>query len=220
MNEKLSDFTRLLYGIHYRTGHIKPVLPIEHVQNSSKLVLGTMLNSSYSIYTLMIESPSIENLITCQKDLELESSLIISLVKELVQRISPSSIFIITPHRIQRSTIQRKLSSTPFPNVSITCDTVERMQGKEAQCVLICMLYRQRMTLEDELEFIYSRQRINVSITRAQQLCILITSDILLNRPPFRLFLNESTRNGFNLLTNYVSQSQLKILNEWGQSTT
>ena len=131
-------------------------------------------------------------------------------------RISPSSIFIITPHRMQRSTIKKKLSKTSFSNVSITCDTVERMQGKEAECVILCMLYRQAEILQNELDFIYNRQRINVSITRAQQLCIFLTSELVFNHPPLEVFVNEDTRNAYNLLNNYINKSTKRYLNNYG----
>ena len=117
---------------------------------------------------------------------------------------------------MQRSSIKRQLSKKNYPNAIITCDTVERMQGKEAQCVVLCMLYRQRELLGNESDFLYNRQRINVSITRAQQLCILLTSDVLFNQAPFDVFVNENTRNAFNLLNNFVSKSIQINLDEHG----
>ncbi|CAF5035175.1 unnamed protein product [Rotaria sp. Silwood1] len=90
------------------------------------------------------------------------------------------------------------------------------MQGKEAQCVILCMLYRQNEILENELDFIYNRQRINVSITRAQQLCILITSQLLFNQPPLELFVNDNTRNAYTLLNNYIDKSTIRLLDNHG----
>jgi superfamily I DNA and/or RNA helicase len=117
---------------------------------------------------------------------------------------------------MQRSAIRQRLLNNPFSNVLITCDTVERMQGKEAQCVILCMLYRQSEILDNELDFIYNRQRINVSITRAQQLCIILTSNLLFNQPPLELFVNGNTRNAFTLLSNYINKSTRILLDNYG----
>jgi superfamily I DNA and/or RNA helicase len=219
MNDQLSDFTRLLYGEHYRQGRSRPLLSVRSIDNLNSYLLGNLLEPYISLYTILVDSSSSSS--SCSfssrsEDLNLESHLVYSIVNELVLRISPSSIFIITPHRMQRSAIKKQFSKNPFSNVLITCDTVERMQGKEAQCIILCMLYRQREILENELDFIYNRQRINVSITRAQQLCILLTSQLLFNQPPLEVFVNENTRNAYNLLNNYVNKSTRRYLDNHG----
>jgi hypothetical protein len=216
MNDQLSDFTRLLYGEHYRQGRTTPLLTIRSIDHSNSHLLGPLLEPYSSLYTILVDSPSSCSYSSRSDDLDLESHLVYSLVNELVLRISPSSIFLITPHRMQRSAIQKKLSKNPFSNVSITCDTVERMQGKEAQCVILCMLYRQNEILTNELDFIYNRQRINVSITRAKQLCIILTSQLLFNQPPLEVFVHETTRNAFNLLNNYINKSTKRYLDSHG----
>ncbi|CAF3393552.1 unnamed protein product [Rotaria sp. Silwood2] len=213
MNDQLSDFTRLLYGENYRQGRSRPALSISAIKDSNTYLLGSLLEPFSSLYTILVDSSSSS---TRSEDLDLESRLVHSLINELVLRISLSSIFIITPHRMQRSAIQQKLKNNQFANVQITCDTVERMQGKEAQCVILCMLYRQGEILENELDFIYNRQRINVSITRAQQLCILITSQLLFNQPPLDLFVNGNTRNAYTLLCNYINKSIIQLLDKHG----
>ncbi|CAF2060799.1 unnamed protein product [Rotaria magnacalcarata] len=215
MNDQLSDFTRLLYGETYRQSRSTPLLSIQSANNLHTNLLGPLLQPNSSLYTLLIDSSACL-FSTRSEDLNLESHLVYSLINELVSRISVSSIFIITPHRMQRSAIRQKLVKNPFSNVSITYDTVERMQGKEAQCVILCMLYRQRELLESELDFIYNRQRINVSITRAKQICILLTSQLLINHPPFELFANENTRNAYTLLSNFIDKSTIRLLDTNG----
>jgi hypothetical protein len=215
MNDELSDFTRLLYGENYRQGRSTPLLSVRSIENANQYLLGSHLEPYCSLYTLLVDS-SKDSFISRSDDLDLESRLVYSLIDELVLRISPSSIFIITPHRMQRSAIRQRLLNNPFSNVLITCDTVERMQGKEAQCVILCMLYRQSEILDNELDFIYNRQRINVSITRAQQLCIILTSNLLFNQPPLELFVNGNTRNAFTLLSNYINKSTRILLDNYG----
>lgn len=215
MNEQLSDFTRLLYGESYRQGRAKPLLSIRPGNPDATYLLGPLLDPYSSLYTILIDSPP-SSTMTRSEDVQLESTLVLSLVEELRDRIHPSSIFLITPHRLQRAVIRQKLSTQSFGNISITCDTVERMQGKEAQCVILCMLYRQRDLLEAELDFIFNRHRINVSITRAQQLCILLTSTLLIDQPPLPLFVNAATRNAYTLLSNYYHKSTVRSLDSLG----
>lgn len=215
MNDQLSDFTRLLYGESYRQSRSIPLLFIRPMDDSNPNVLGSLLQPCSSLYTLLIDSSSC-SFSTRSEDLVLESHLVYSIIQELVARISLSSIFIITPHRMQRAAIRKMLSRISFSNVTITCDTVERMQGQEAQCVILCMMYRQREVLENELDFIYNRQRFNVSITRAKQLCILLTSQLLINQPPLELFVNGNTRNAYTLLSNFVNRSTVGLLDNHG----
>lgn len=215
MNEQLSDFTRLLYGEPYRQGRTKPLLSIRSDNLRKNYLLGSLLDPYSSLYTILVDTP-LSSTITRSVDIQLESNLVLLLVEELIVRIHPTSIFLVTPHRLQRTAIRQKLSTRSFDNVSIICDTVERMQGKEAQCVILCMLYRQRDLLENELDFIFNRHRINVSITRAQQLCILLTSTLLINQPPLQLFINGTTRNAYSLLSNYYNKSTIRSLDQNG----
>ncbi|CAF1628576.1 unnamed protein product [Didymodactylos carnosus] len=90
------------------------------------------------------------------------------------------------------------------------------MQGKEANIVLICMMYRNNEQLKNELNFIFNRQRVNVSITRAKQLCLLITSQTILN-PPLSVFVQSNTRNAYTLLTNFIQKSKCIQLDNFGQ---
>ena len=211
MNKQLSEFTRFLYGEHYRQGRGSTLLSIRPIDDSShSYVLGSLLEPYSSLYTLIVGSPS--SLSTLNQDIDLESKLVLAIINELLERVSLSSIFIITPHRMQRAAIRQRLEKVSLPNTYIICDTVERMQGKEAQCVLLCMLYRQREMLDTELEFIYNLQRINVGITRAKQLCILLVSQLVLSQPPLGAFVNSSARHACTLLGDFVSKSTVRQL--------
>ncbi|CAF4771196.1 unnamed protein product, partial [Rotaria sp. Silwood2] len=88
MNDQLSDFTRLLHGENYRQGRSRPAFSISAIKDSNIYLLGSLLVDSSSSST-------------CSEDLDLESRLVHSLINELVLRISLSSIFIITPYRMQ-----------------------------------------------------------------------------------------------------------------------
>ena len=49
-------------------------------------------------------------------------------------------VFVVTPHHVQRVAVKRQLASVGLPEVTV--DTVERMQGKERDVVIVCMAYQ------------------------------------------------------------------------------
>ena len=53
-------------------------------------------------------------------------------------------------------------------------DTVERMQGAEAEVAIICYGFLDRDRVARETDFLFDRNRLNVSMTRARKLCILV----------------------------------------------
>lgn len=93
-------------------------------------------------------------------------------------------LFVVSPHRAQNRLIRRMLGkareweSTPF------VDTVDKMQGQEADAVIISYGVADPEFAVNEAEFIYSRNRLNVSMTRAKTKSILVLSRPLLEPLP------------------------------------
>jgi hypothetical protein len=58
------------------------------------------------------------------------------------------------------------------------------MQGQEADAVIVSYRVSDPEYAAQEAEFIYSRNRLNVAITRAKSKCVIILSQQLLNAPP------------------------------------
>ncbi|KAF8963694.1 hypothetical protein BDZ97DRAFT_1819948, partial [Flammula alnicola] len=75
-------------------------------------------------------------------------------------------------------------------NSKVTVDTIERLQGSEAAFV-ICLFSLPR-TFTSDLGFLLERRRLNVAISRAKTLCILISSDEVLC-PSVKVLANEET---------------------------
>jgi hypothetical protein len=82
-------------------------------------------------------------------------------------------LFIVSPHHAQIRAIRKELSgqrrwkSTPF------VDTVDKMQGQQSHCVIVSYGVSDVETALAEAEFIYSLNRINVSVSRARSKCIV-----------------------------------------------
>lgn len=94
----------------------------------------------------------------------------------------PSGLFIVSPHHVQIDAIKRSLSARSFLNPFV--DTVDKMQGQEAECVFVSYGVSDAEFAMREAEFIYSRNRLNVSVTRAKSKVVLLVSRALLDAPP------------------------------------
>ncbi|TDL18051.1 P-loop containing nucleoside triphosphate hydrolase protein [Rickenella mellea] len=135
-----------------------------------------------------------------------------------IQRASPSeTIFVATPHRIQRHAVKEALKSSVDDLSSalgdleidkneispargkVTVDTIERLQGSEAAFVICLFSHTHTSSATSALDFLLQRRRLNVAISRAQTLCIVVTSDGVLH-PPVRVLANAESAKGLAFL--------------------
>lgn len=159
-----------------------------------------------------------------------EAVLAATIVHHLL-RICPSeSIFVATPHRIQRSAVKAALltdnvrfepSHVDLDKLSqkvntmnlteersassVTVDTIERLQGSEASFVICLFSHTQKPSVTD-LTFLLQRRRLNVAISRAKTLCIFISSDSVL-RPQFSVLADAEARKGYEFLRAYEERA-------------
>ncbi|KDR81269.1 hypothetical protein GALMADRAFT_61308 [Galerina marginata CBS 339.88] len=149
-----------------------------------------------------------------------EAMLAVALVYHIRQSSPDDGIFIATPHRLQREVVKTLLSkidvspkdqtidtalqnmsiSTKQPKCYITVDTIERLQGSEAPFV-ICLFSALGFSSTD-LYFLLDRRRLNVALSRAKTLCIVIASDGVLH-PPIKVLANEDALKGYEFLKEY-----------------
>ncbi|TEB30288.1 hypothetical protein FA13DRAFT_541596 [Coprinellus micaceus] len=152
-----------------------------------------------------------------------EAALTASLVAALRYCTPDDDIFVATPHRVQREAVKTALARLKRPDQpledrferlgvgeqngylqNVTVDTVERLQGSEASFV-ICLFSLPELHSAD-LGFLLGRRRLNVAISRAKTLCILITSTQVLC-PPVSVFANEETGKGYAFLKAYEDRA-------------
>ncbi|KAJ7188762.1 hypothetical protein C8R46DRAFT_1055706 [Mycena filopes] len=136
-----------------------------------------------------------------------------------IRRCSPGEdIFVATPHRIQRQAVKTALERVRVSELAaemaglglgeesaegtahvgtVTVDTVERLQGSEAAFV-VC-LFSLPPSASYDLGFLLERRRLNVAISRAKTLCILVSSNVVL-RPPVSVLANEENAKGYKFL--------------------
>lgn len=145
-----------------------------------------------------------------------------------------TTLFVATPHRIQRQAVRDALRThvdelaeafgslqintssdegknerdAPPNDVrqNITVDTVERLQGSEADVVICLFAHTYPGNASTAIDFLLQRRRLNVAISRAKTLCILIASREVL-RPPVRIFANPQSAKGFAFLRAYEERA-------------
>ena len=98
--------------------------------------------------------------------------------------------FVVSPHHVQIAAIRKALVSNGLTNAFV--DTVEKMQGQQAEAVLISYGVSDAEFAMREAAFIYGRNRLNVAITRAKAKAVLFLPRPLLDAPPAVLDVEEA----------------------------
>lgn len=88
--------------------------------------------------------------------------------------LGPEDILVVSPYNMQVNLLQSVLPS------GARVGTVDKFQGQEAAVVLISMATSSGEDLPRQIEFLYSRSRLNVAISRARCLAVVFASPRLL----------------------------------------
>ncbi|HEX3789909.1 MAG TPA: TM0106 family RecB-like putative nuclease [Pseudonocardiaceae bacterium] len=86
-------------------------------------------------------------------------------------------ILVVAPYNLQARVVSRTLERAGFPGVRV--GTVDRFQGQEAPVVIATMTSSSAVDLPRGLDFLLSRNRLNVALSRAQVLAVLVCSPLL-----------------------------------------
>ena len=93
-------------------------------------------------------------------------------------------LFVVSPHHAQIRAIRGALAGDRDWTARPFVDTVEKMQGQEADAVLISYGVADPEYAALEAEFIYNRNRLNVAITRARVKSVIFLARPLLDASP------------------------------------
>jgi uncharacterized protein len=88
--------------------------------------------------------------------------------------ITPANIMVITPYNVQVNYLQSILPA------DARVGTVDKLQGQQAEVVLISMVTSSGEDLPRDIEFLYSKNRLNVAVSRARVLACIVASPRLL----------------------------------------
>jgi hypothetical protein len=129
-------------------------------------------------------------------------------------------IFVATPHCVQREAVKAALGRMDAGGgrggAKVTVDTIERLQGQIAgfwsardkliaslsigsEAAFVICLFSVPQSYSADLSFLLERRRLNVAISRARTLCILVSSDEVLC-PSVKIFANAEAAKGYAFL--------------------
>jgi uncharacterized protein len=118
-----------------------------------------------------------------------EADAVVDTVRALVGRtwtdngetreLTDGDILVVAPYNLQVRVIRRRLADAGFDETRV--GTVDRFQGQEAPAVIMSMTSSSTVDLPRGLDFLLSRNRLNVALSRAQALAVMICSPRLLD---------------------------------------
>ena len=91
--------------------------------------------------------------------------------------VDPGDILVVAPYNAQVNALRARLPST------IRVGTVDRFQGQEAPICLVSMTTSSGEELPRDIAFLFSLNRINVAVSRAQVAAMVFASPALLETP-------------------------------------
>jgi hypothetical protein len=124
-----------------------------------------------------------------------EATIAAKLGKLLIRRLPPTKdddndaqrwqqrLAIVSPHRAQNALIRNMLAQSA-EGVGAVVETVDRIQGRERDAIVVSYTVADPEFALAEAEFIFSPERLNVTVTRARSKLILIISRRLLEVVP------------------------------------
>jgi uncharacterized protein len=103
--------------------------------------------------------------------------------------LAPDDVFVIAPYNIQKSELLRKLLAHPDAQergvtevvMKTRVGTVDKAQGDEAPVVLVSYTSSSAEDIPRGMEFLYSKNRFNVAVSRARALVVVFASPRLLD---------------------------------------
>jgi len=91
------------------------------------------------------------------------------------RRMTLENVMVVAPYNMQVNLLKRMLPK------GARVGTVDKFQGQEAEVVIVSMTTSSGDYLPRRIEFLYSKNRLNVAISRARILAILISNPLLLS---------------------------------------
>ena len=103
-------------------------------------------------------------------------------------------VFVVSPHHVQIGLIRGELARRRAWTAPPFVDTVDKMQGQEAEAVVVSYGVSDTEFALREAEFIYRLNRLNVAVTRGKSKCVVCLPAPLLAGTPEVLDIPEAER--------------------------
>ncbi len=102
----------------------------------------------------------------------------VTLADGSTRRLGPEDLMVVTPYNAQVRCLTERLPE------GVRVGTVDKFQGQEAQVVFFSMATSSGAEVPRNVEFLYSRNRLNVAVSRARCLAVLVCNPELLHLEP------------------------------------
>ncbi|WP_148571975.1 TM0106 family RecB-like putative nuclease [Nocardioides caldifontis] len=96
--------------------------------------------------------------------------------------LAPEDVLVVAPYNAQVQLVRQRLREAGLPGVRV--GTVDKFQGQEAPVVIVSMTAASAAEVPRGMGFLLSRNRVNVAISRAQWLAVLVRSKELTSYLP------------------------------------
>ncbi|GAA1350066.1 TM0106 family RecB-like putative nuclease [Saccharothrix algeriensis] len=113
-----------------------------------------------------------------------EAAAVVDVVRSLMGRVwtdgpgarplDDSDVLVVAPYNMQVRLVRRELEAAGYEHVRV--GTVDRFQGQEAPVVVTTMTSSAAVDLPRGLDFLLSRNRLNVALSRAQGVAVVVCS--------------------------------------------
>jgi superfamily I DNA and/or RNA helicase len=128
----------------------------------------------------------------CRQKSEAEGTRVLQLFTSLLKQrwiddsgaerpLAINDILVVTPYNMQVNLLESVLPT------GARVGTVDKFQGQEAAVVILSMTTSSAEDIPRAMEFLYSRNRLNVAVSRAKSLAIIVASPLLLEAPCSRV---------------------------------
>lgn len=217
MNDVLTSFAAsLLYGPDYKCvdGEVAGRRLNLTLPRGGDPLVKACLDPEYPLVIVVLEG------VRAAKENQVEAELVAKLVNSLRDHLKNADgevydddseffhhgVFIVSPHRAQIRTIQRTLRDSREWEHTPFVDTVDKMQGQEADAVIVSYGVADPEFAMQEADFIYGLNRLNVAVTRAKTKCVVCLPRPLLDATPHVLDQPEAAR-GLAFMRRLVMQT-------------
>jgi uncharacterized protein len=99
--------------------------------------------------------------------------------KGITRQLAQTDIMVVAPYNAQVKCVADVLRARGFPNVPV--GTVDKFQGRQAEVVFFSMTTSSGNDLPRDIDFLFSRNRLNVAVSRARCLAVVVASPHLLD---------------------------------------
>ncbi len=207
MNETLTDASRAIYGPSFRCANDEIANRRLRLRARRQAFVGACCDPDYPL--VIVAMDGIQAAQTNEPEADLVAELAIALREDMEgveddRNFWKDYLFIISPHHSQIGAIRRRLASNRDWAASPFVDTVDKMQGQEAEAVLVSYGVSDPEYAAMEAEFIYGRNRLNVAITRARCKSIVFLPQPLLDGSP-ELLNDETVAEGLAYMRDLVA---------------